>query len=105
MLRVCEPRPGRGHAGAEMGEPVVGAQAFACLVLIIGDQRPAVPILPALEPAERTFRFIHEDLTGCAVDRPVAHGPQLVLPSEGVALFAGTAEPRPSGLGKDESVT
>src|SRR3990170_387698 len=74
-----------------MGEPVIGAQAFACLVLMIGDQKPAVPILPALEPAERTFRFIHEDTTARAVDLPLAYCAQLVLPSEGVALVAGPA--------------
>jgi hypothetical protein len=71
-----------------MGEPVIGAQAFACLVLIIGDQRPAVPILPALEPAKGTFRFIHEDAMARAVDLSVAHGPQLVLLPEGVIVAA-----------------
>jgi hypothetical protein len=59
--------------------------------LIIGDQRPAVPILPALEPAEWTFGFIYEDTAAHAVDLPIAYCAQLVLPSEGVTLVIGPA--------------
>jgi hypothetical protein len=54
-----------------MREPIIGAQAFARGVLVVGDQGPAVPIFAALEPAERTLRIVDEYGLPDALDLPL----------------------------------
>ena len=54
-----------------MGEPIIGAQPLPGGELVVADQRPAVPVLPALQPAERTFRVVDDDGPANAFDLPL----------------------------------
>ncbi len=58
-FRRRQRRPVRCHPRRELREPIVGAQALARLILRLADQGFAVPVLAALEPAERTFGLVH----------------------------------------------
>ena len=69
-----------------MGEPIIGAQALPGGVLVVAYQRPAVPILPALQPAERAFRVVHEDGPANALDLPLRDCEQLVPLPEVIAV-------------------
>ena len=76
-----------------MGEPIIGAQAFPGGVLVVAYQRPVVPILPALQLAERAFRVVHDDGPANALDLPLRDCEQLVpLPesSPSCSRSAGT---------------
>ena len=69
-----------------MREPIIGAQALARGVLIVGEQGPAVAILATPEPAERTLRIVDEDGPAHALDLPLRDRAKLMLLPEGVAV-------------------
>ncbi len=98
-------RPVRRDARAELREPIIGAEPLARLILVIGDQRPAIPVLAALEPAKRAFRLVDKNRPPCAVDLLVLGGPELMLLAEGVARGGRPSEPRPARLGEQDLTT
>src|SRR4029078_799386 len=86
-----------------MGEPIIGAHPLPGGVLVVADQRPAVPVLPALQPAERTFRVVDDDAPATASALPLRDRAQLVTLPEAIAVvlelsrdfgFHGLASPR-----------
>ena len=95
-----ESRPVRCYARAHLRKPIVGAQTFPGFVLLPGEQGASIPILAALEPAERAFGFVQQNWAARAVDLALAAASHLMLRAERIAFGSAPAQPRPADMGE-----
>src|SRR5262245_16388042 len=81
-----------------MREPIISTEPLTGLELMLGDERPAVPIFAAHQPAQWTLALVDENKAARTLDVSLLHPPALMLLPESILPGLIAIEPRSHGV-------